>query len=556
MFKFTSFFFCFLVLANLAFAQSETDLTDEQYAYLAEHGSSTRSILQNEDINFSDDPSTWNSLTNAPNVFGRSIGGVIGDYLYIFGGQDNPSLALAFHILSNSWSNSTPANSSASNAGYCVANGELYKISGTGAVSVFEKFTPVGSGTGTWTSLAAGPSAVMNAQNSMIWDGGDYIYVNTATFATPPVPSFARYQISSNSWVNMPVSIIGRKYAGMAVVNNEIFLIGGLTETGGDGTICQKYNIASQTWSIIAPLPEPVTFTKWTVTSDNNYLYLISAGGGYTGFPIIDKVYYYNPSTNTWLLESTLPAPRGLALGFLMTGFSKLFFGGGNDGTSSTNYQVHTWEGTGGPYIPVELSSFTATAINNNVQLKWSTASELNNMGFEIERKGPLSTPSLREGTSQTSLRGDWGAIGYVDGYGTTTDIQHYSFSDNNLESGVYSYRLKQIDFDGTFSYSNTIEVDLNGLTSFTLEQNYPNPFNPSTKIKYTIPLVGTSLMNFVQLKVFDVLGNEVATLVNELKPAGVYEVTFNASELSSGVYIYKLQTGDYISARKMLLTK
>lgn len=535
MFKFTSFFFCFLILANLAFSQSETDLTDEQYAYLAEHGSSTRSILQNEDINFSDDPSTWNSLTNAPNVFGRSIGGVIGDYLYIFGGQDNPSLALAFHIPSNTWSNSTPANSSASNAGYCVANGELYKISGTGAVSVFEKFTPSGNGNGTWTSLAAGPSAVMNSQNSMIWDGGEYIYVNTATFATPPVPSFARYQISSNSWINLPVSIIGRKYAGMAVVNNEIFLIGGLTETGGDGTICQKYNIASQTWSIIAPLPEPVTFTKWTVTSDNNYVYLISAGGGYTGFPIIDKVYYYNPSTNTWLLESTLPAPRGLALGFLMTGFSKLFFGGGNDGTSSTNYQVHTWEGTGGPYIPVELSSFTATAINNNVQLKWSTASELNNRGFQIER-----------------LSGqNWTNIGFADGYGTTTDVQHYSFNDNNLQPGVYSYRLKQIDFDGTFAYSNEIEVDVNGVTTFALEQNYPNPFNPSTIINYQLPESGN-----VTLKIYDVLGNEVASLVNEFKESGVHSVSFNASEFASGVYVYKLQAGDFISAKKMLLTK
>jgi len=546
MFRFISFFFGLSVLVSLALAQSETDLTDEQYAYLAEHGSSTRSILQNEDTNFSDDPSTWNSLTNAPNVFGRSIGGVIGDYLYIFGGQDNPSLALAFHIPSNTWSNSTPANSSASNAGYCIANGELYKISGTGAASVFEKFTPVGSGTGTWTSLAAGPSVVMNAQNSMIWDGGDHIYVNTATFATPPVPSFARYQISSNSWVNMPVSVIGRKYAGMAVVNNEIFLIGGLTETGGDGTICQKYNIASQTWSIIAPLPEPVTFTKWTVTSDNNYVYLIGAGGGYTGFPIIDKVYYYNPSTNTWLLESTLPAPRGLALGFLMTGFSKLFFGGGNDGTISTNYQVHTWEGTGGVYIPVELASFSASVIGNSAQLNWSTASETNNMGFDVER-------SVISNEVRNLI---WEKIGFVDGKGTTTEIQNYSFTDQNVVSGTYAYRLKQIDFDGTVNYSNAVEVDLNSITSFSLEQNYPNPFNPSTKIKYTIPVVGTSLMNFVQLKVFDVLGNEVTILVDEYKPAGSYEVDFDAGSLSSGVYMYKLQAGDFISVKKMLLTK
>lgn len=126
-----------------------------------------------------------------------------------------------------------------------------------------------------------------------------------------------------------------------------------------------------------------------------------------------------------------------------------------------------------------------------------------------------------------------------------------YSFNDNNLEPGVYSYRLKQIDFDGSFSYSNEIEVDINGVTDFALGQNYPNPFNPATVINYQLPVNG-----LVTLKVYDVLGKEVITLVNEEKPAGVYEVNFNAADFASGVYVYKLQAGDFVSSKKMILTK
>jgi hypothetical protein len=526
----------FLIISLSAFQlYSQNNSIEEIQAYIAEHGISSPVHFSEADNNFFEINTNWASLPDAPAVFGRSIGGVIGDYIYIFGGQNNPSLALAFHIPSNVWSNSTPANSSAYNAGFCVANNELYKISGTGAASVFEKFTPNGTGTGVWTSLTAGPSAVMNAQNSMIWDGGDYIYVNTATFATPPVPSFARYRISTNTWENMPVSIIGRKYAGMACLNDEIYLIGGLTETGGDGTICQKYNIASQTWSLIAPLPEPVTFTKWTVTADNNYVYLIGAGGGYLDFPIVDKVYYYNPLTNTWTLESTLPALRGLALGFLMEGFYKLFFGGGNDGTSGTAYQNDTWEGTGGPYIPVELTSFSASVADYTVILSWTTASEINNSHFEVERSIDNQNFSV---------------IGNVSGKGTTTEINSYSFTDNSISESKYFYRLKQVDFDGSFEYSDVIEIDIN-ITDYVLHQNYPNPFNPTTTISWQSP-VGS----WQTLKVYDILGNEIDVLVNENKEPGIYTINFNAQNLTSGIYFYELTAGNFREVKKFTLIR
>ena len=200
--------------------------------------------------------------------------------------------------------------------------------------------------------------------------------------------------------------------------------------------------------------------------------------------------------------------------------------------------------------IPVELVSFTAIVTGTSVQLSWSTASETNNVGFEIERS--VISNGVRNLT--------WEEIGFVEGKGTTTEIQNYSFTDQNVVSGTYNYRLKQFDFDGSFTYSNLIEVEFTLPVEFTLEQNYPNPFNPSTKVKYTIPVVGTSLMKFVQLKVFDVLGNEIATLVNEYKPAGRYEVEFNASAaaggLSSGVYFYQLKSDNFTFVRKMILIR
>jgi len=142
-----------------------------------------------------------------------------------------------------------------------------------------------------------------------------------------------------------------------------------------------------------------------------------------------------------------------------------------------------------------------------------------------------------------------------VNGQGTSTELKHYTFINENLLSGKYAYRLKQIDFDGSYKYSNIIEVETNPV-SFVLEQNYPNPFNPVTKIKYSIPTSVNGDWSGVSLKVYDVLGNEVAVLVDEVKEAGKYEITFDASELSSGIYLYRLEAGSFIKIFKMMLIK
>lgn len=187
--------------------------------------------------------------------------------------------------------------------------------------------------------------------------------------------------------------------------------------------------------------------------------------------------------------------------------------------------------------VPVELASFNAVADVNNVILNWTTSTELNNRGFEIERS--------------TTNENNWRTIGFSDGKGTTTEIQHYSFIDKNLDAGGYSYRLKQVDFDGTFAYSPQVEVEISIPLEYALAQNYPNPFNPSTIISYSIPEAG-----FVNLKLYDVLGNEIKSLVNAQQEAGKYELIFDASGLASGVYYYRIQSGEFTSTKKLMLMK
>lgn len=186
--------------------------------------------------------------------------------------------------------------------------------------------------------------------------------------------------------------------------------------------------------------------------------------------------------------------------------------------------------------IPVELVSFTAYRTGGSVILNWTTASEVNNSGFEIQRS-----------TDKT----DFTSIGFVSGKGTATEHQSYSCSDHNAAPGVNYYRLKQIDYSGSFEYSGVIEVAPTNIGTFELKQNFPNPFNPSTVINFSLPATSP-----VSLKIFDTSGNEVALLVNEVKSEGNYQVVFNAASLPSGVYFCKLQAGVFFETKKLLLIK
>ncbi|MBK7631226.1 MAG: S8 family peptidase [Ignavibacteriales bacterium] len=193
--------------------------------------------------------------------------------------------------------------------------------------------------------------------------------------------------------------------------------------------------------------------------------------------------------------------------------------------------------------LPVELTSFSAKSIGSLVKLSWSTSTEINNYGFEVER------------FALSAERQAWEKIGFVEGNGNSNSTKNYSFEDMNLVADKYLYRLKQIDNDGQYEYSEVIEIDLGSPTKYELTQNYPNPFNPSTKISWQSPVAGIQT-----LKVYDVLGTEVATLVDEYREAGRYEIEFKSSvdnlQLASGIYFYKITAGSFVDTKKMILIK
>ncbi len=250
--------------------------------------------------------------------------------------------------------------------------------------------------------------------------------------------------------------------------------------------------------------------------------------------------------------ESTYPVPPSID-GDALVGIENY------DGTQGLTYHNN---GDGGPLfgsplalmfgkdastIPVELISFNASMINrNNVILNWNTASETNNYGFDIER----TAVSQYSENSQTDK---WTKIGFVKGHGTTYFPQQYSFVDKSLTgAGTYKFRLKQIDYSGSFKLSNEIEVKTGIPGQYFLSQNYPNPFNPTTKIE-----LGLKEDGFVKLIVFNILGERVSELINKKMKAGYHMFEFNAHNLASGIYFYRLEvTNKFTTARKMIILK
>ncbi|MBV6444332.1 MAG: hypothetical protein IFNCLDLE_00593 [Ignavibacteriaceae bacterium] len=191
--------------------------------------------------------------------------------------------------------------------------------------------------------------------------------------------------------------------------------------------------------------------------------------------------------------------------------------------------------------IPVELSSFMANVMKNDITLNWTTATETNNMGFEVERK---------------YNDGAFTKIGFVNGNGTTTEGKEYAFLDKGLASGKYTYRLRQVDFDGTSEYSNEVEAVIDIPTEYALAQNFPNPFNPSTTIEFSLKADAR-----VTLKLYNALGQEVKTILGDNYAMGNYKIDFNASGLNSGVYFYTIEASGvdgskFTATKKMILMK
>ena len=206
--------------------------------------------------------------------------------------------------------------------------------------------------------------------------------------------------------------------------------------------------------------------------------------------------------------------------------------------------------------LPVELTRFSASIDDRKVRLSWETATEINNYGFDIERaSAPVGMDDnfiqIRS-VPQTGGEEEWEKIGFVEGHGNSNSKRHYIFNDIPIGASVeYFYRLKQIDIDGKYKYSNVLSVEVNAPENFELLQNYPNPFNPTTTIAFSVPYVSN-----IELSIFNVLGEKIKVLINGEKIAGFYKVEFNGQKLSSGIYFVQLQGNHYRKIKKMLLIK
>ncbi len=253
--------------------------------------------------------------------------------------------------------------------------------------------------------------------------------------------------------------------------------------------------------------------------SCSNVNILLSVDGGNT-YPFVLAANTQNDGTETVVLPNNPCTTARVKV----EAADNVFFD-----ISNTNFTIDQG-------IPVELISFNASVIDGGVRIEWATATETNNAGFALERSNDEK---------------NYETVTYQKGSGTSTIKNIYSFVDETVEYGVYYYRLKQSDYNGSSKYLNVLTVDVGSPKQFSLSQNYPNPFNPSTNIKYTVPEKSN-----IKLAVYDVLGREVEVLVNESKEAGTYEITFDAKNLTSGIYFYELKTNNFNKTNKMILAK
>jgi photosystem II stability/assembly factor-like uncharacterized protein len=296
---------------------------------------------------------------------------------------------------------------------------------------------------------------------------------------------------------------------------NDIYYFNKMNGLYINGSKVYSTTDGGNTWSVIIPYT-PMTSLSRFGWIDTSHVFVF----GSISYETLDQ-------GKTWTLIPVLSGPSFLGfhapdkrVGYL-TGSTGLIY----------KYQDLS-------ITPVELNSFSAEFIKDNVALTWKTATEHNNIRFNIERE------FQNQG---------WLDIGSVPGTGNSSIPKDYSFIDKSyLLPGNYSYRLKQIDIDGKSSYSNVINVEINTIPkNYFLGQNYPNPFNPTTTISYSLPKSGN-----VKLTVYNSIGSKVATIANEYKLAGNYSVKFNSSTLASGIYFYRLESGNYTAARKLILIK
>ncbi|MBL0108331.1 MAG: T9SS type A sorting domain-containing protein [Ignavibacteria bacterium] len=349
---------------------------------------------------------------------------------------------------------------------------------------------------------------------------------------------FSSPKVSGNIFASFLVNVKTAKAAGDYFVS----LLSSTSTTSLAARVYAKDSLGNIAFGL-AKTTETVQYSPFVYSKDSTYLmilkYSINAGSANDSV----SLFVYNSSQNVPSSEP-LPSigPKG-GSGADLTDAGRFAL---RQGTSSSSPRVTvdgifvttSWDNTA---LPVELSSFNYETLKGNVTLHWTTSSEINNAGFEVERSDVNG-----------QITDGWSRVGFISGNGTSSGSINYSFTDRNLSSGKYNYRLKQIDYNGNYEYfSLNSYVIIATPKNFFLGQNYPNPFNPSTVINYNIPQD-----SYVKIKLYDNTGREVLTLLSEFISAGYYTINFNVSDLASGIYFYNINAGEYTATNKMMLVR
>ncbi len=520
--------------------------------------------------------SSWTSLNNGLAITQFYSGAVYTTGNKFYGGaQDNG------HLLYSSGTNWTEVVSGdggyaaidQSNSNIAYEEYTYLQMSKTtnGGTTWFTSTTGLTDAGSSSASLFIAPFA-LNPENSSILIAGSnrvWLSFNKAVSWTDSTSILAASNnISAVTIVNSASPYLG--FAG--TTNGKIFKCANLTGSPG-----------SEIWSDITPTGNNGAYVRRIVVDLNNKQHIYACYSGYNndGLTPTRHIYYSTDQGTSWTDKSgDLPdvPVHSLVIDTLNsqtlyigteTGVYQSTNGGTNWINTSTGMAAYVpvdelvrQTGTNNLFafthgrsafetsapLPVELSALNYKVEDENVRLNWETATEINNYGFEIERE---LTSSQQSFDNQNKNAENWTKIGFIKGNGTTSSPIQYSFVDENPVGGnSFSYRIKQIDNNGTFKYSNTINVLL-APSKFILRQNFPNPFNPTTTIKYSLPQ-----NSFVSLKVYDITGKEVANLVNEQELIGNHSVEFNASSLASGIYFYRIKTGNYSDTKKLILLK
>ncbi|MBV6512209.1 MAG: hypothetical protein FMNOHCHN_01706 [Ignavibacteriaceae bacterium] len=459
--------------------------------------------------------------------------------------------------------------------GNIVAGGAFSSVGGNENIKYIAQWN--GS---SWSSVGGGVNNIVHAlivSNGVLYVGGEFITANQASNFNRIASWNGTSWTSYGSGFTDPVKAI-------AVSGSNIYAAGLFTESGGNpGNYIAKWD---GSWSSLGTGTDGA-INALTLSGTDLY-----AGGSFTTAGGVSSNCVAKWNGSSW---SALSNPDGSEVYSLTTHNSVIYAGTENN---VRKFKANAWTNmahllgivrtlavnesdqsmyVGGDFanvtpaenaelillnkvgkftdtddpLPVELTSFSAKRVSGGVELRWATATEVNNYGFEIERAAAVETmhaSSLQER--------NWENIDFVPGHGNSNSPKQYIYRDNNSRADQgYIYRLKQVDSDGSFSYSGELYVSAGAPASFELKQNFPNPFNPVTMISYTLPSSG-----MVQLKIYNTTGEEVAALVNEIQDAGSYQISFNGSGLASGTYLYRItvtsDAGVYTQSRKMIILK